>query len=275
MTKKELIVYLTNSCNLNCSFCKEKKIGCYTEDNPVALFSEVIKASKRTVYENIQIVGGEPLYHLDRFFKLYRILMAQGNQPWVSLMTNAYSLTTDVAEYMAQYRHPRTLLTVNISTTALSTGIKNLSLLEEKVKVLREYNIPYVCTIVCSPKEYFVNKVKAVWDIQDVKVSIKFDNTVPVQKEDLTHLTEQLQELYEYTPDLGKYLHIPGVFRKVCTCSQENDCVLSDGTLTDAATVRGLENVPDREEGCKLLYSTMDSGVYKRFKEIVSYYLGR
>lgn len=101
---KLLTVYLSEKCNLNCSYCNQDKWSKTTIDTTLAL-AEFYKLRAKFPDEKIQIdfFGGEPLLFMDMIKHIISETETDGNVTY-GMPSNGLLLTDEILEYIVKKR---------------------------------------------------------------------------------------------------------------------------------------------------------------------------
>lgn len=155
------VIYLTTDCNLKCTYCYEEKSRntlnnsnlCTVED--IDDFLKEICVREREKTSTIVIMGGEPLLTFDLVQYTILSCMRIPNKGFgISLVTNATLLTDSKIKILKSLMEKGKDFNVNISleisydgsgqkNRIFKNGKSTKELIEQKLKKLEEYNIPF------------------------------------------------------------------------------------------------------------------------------------
>ena len=198
----EIVIELTDRCNLNCSFCFNKL---YTQPGSrgggldTALVKTIIDKIKRAKVPIVRFTGGEPLLRNDTF-ELMDYASQQGLRVWLN--TNATLIDRKIAVKIARYVE-NVLIPLNAHNSEFERTLTGENAFKRKLKgavLLKESGIQYLrcgtvatrCNIANLEKIYSLVKRLKIIDWELFRVIPSSHEEIPVDNNDIALLVEKL-----------------------------------------------------------------------------------
>lgn len=266
-----LTIYITKSCNLDCSFCGNK-LNMSSDSRMVKNLPEILEdylINNPGKHKLFAISGGEPLIDLDKLSEILSILLSHSSESEIMINTNGTYLTSAIVDELNN--HPKIKLIISIDgLTATPRGLFNL--IEDKFKYgyetlmninrVNRKEINFVVTRNMLDNFNLAFEILALVKLFDCKVNLAIDQT----KEELNKFSiddiykfQKLVMRLESLEILGSHVFIKNMFEG--DCNGKNILALNwDGTFYNECKHSGY--------ACSYMRSNMKVGFYDLLHKI-------
>ena len=209
MEKIDLVLYLTNKCNLDCKYCFVKKGNDYLSFEKC---KEIIEKYK-SVISNIVFFGGEPLLHENL---IYQIIDYNRKYNFnYTINTNATIINEDI---ISLAKSNNILLNVSLDGNEISNSVNRFGKSQfnkvvHNIKTLIDNDINTIVNYVISPNniDYFCNSLKYFHEIGIPEICLMINYDIKWSKNDIKKFKSNLFKC----KDLLKFLKVHPIYDKM------------------------------------------------------------
>lgn len=267
----ECILYLTDSCNLKCTYCYEgntKNKSFLSSENLNKALEFIVNNNIPGEYIYLTFLGGEPLLNKDRIYEAMDLIHTKYRQ-WkdlfrYSITTNGILLDDGLIELMTKNQFNLSVsvdgdqMTHNLNRVSVS-GADVYPVIMSKVKKLVENNIKFHIrmTVTVNNVHLFYKNILYFYNLGIKSYHIAFDSFGAWEDRTLKEMDEQLNSLDEFylkkivdyedmLIDLYDYKYTTILFKKdskyCCAGTKSHITITGKGEIYPCGYVANQEN---------------------------------